>query len=68
MVWYFWVHEEDPQIETSSSYDLLDPPQGLMLLVGWSMPTWVSVVAWHLHAHHLLNQLQISYLNDDLSE
>jgi hypothetical protein len=54
------VHAEDPETENSSSFDLLDPPQGILLLVGWFVPAWESTVAQHLHdhdrhAHHISN-------------
>jgi hypothetical protein len=65
------VHEEDPQTKTSSSSDLLDPPQGLPSCRVVCAHLGIYVVAQHLHAHHrhahhLLNHIWSSDLNHDL--
>jgi hypothetical protein len=61
------VNEEDPQSGNSSSSDMLDPPQDHLLPIGWIVPTWESVVAHHMHAHHLPNHIQSSDMNHDIN-
>jgi hypothetical protein len=68
MIQCLQVHEEDPQTETSFSSDLMDPPQVLLFPVGWSMPTWVSVVAHHQHDHHRTNHIHNLDMNHDMNE
>jgi len=57
------VHEVAPQTGISVSSNPQDFPQGHLLPIEWTMPTWASEVGHHLHAQDLLNLIWKSVLN-----
>jgi hypothetical protein len=45
------VHEKDPHAEIESSLNPMDPLQGCLLHVVWTMPTWAFAEAMTLSPH-----------------